>query len=118
MFHAFIWLSEKNKRISGRKKTKKTCIVQNVEIESFGYFFTEINVFVITQRVKYRKKVPLGTGTGSKVKLITKHQWLVHMGSVISGTYKTVEQRWNTIFKYMNYVPIVVATDLEVHFLF
>ncbi len=22
----------------------------------------------------------------------------------------------NTIFKYMNYVPIVVATDLEVHF--
>ncbi len=27
-------------------------------------------------------------------------------------------QNWdgNTIFKYMNYVPIVVATDLEVHF--
>ncbi len=49
-------------------------------------------------------------------KLITKHQWLVHMGSVILDTYKTVEQRWNTIFKYMNYVPIVVATDLEVHF--
>ncbi len=22
----------------------------------------------------------------------------------------------NTIFKYMNYVPIIVATDLEVHF--
>ncbi len=37
------------------------------------------------------------------------------MGSVILDTYKTVEQRWNTIFKYMNYVPIVVATDLEVH---
>ncbi len=24
-------------------------------------------------------------------KLITKHQWLVHMGSVILDTYKTVE---------------------------
>ncbi len=31
--------------------------------EFWSYFFTEINVFVITQRVKYRKKVPLGTGT-------------------------------------------------------
>ncbi len=47
-----------------KKKNKKNCraIVQNVKIESFGLiFFTEINVFVITQRVKYRKKVPLGT---------------------------------------------------------
>ncbi len=50
MFHAFIWLSEKIQRISGRKT--------NVQIQSF-YFFTEINVIVITQRVKYQKKVPL-----------------------------------------------------------
>ncbi len=46
-------------------------------------------------------------------KLITKHQWLVHMGTVILDTSKTVATE---IFKYMNYVPIVVATDLEVHF--
>ncbi len=39
------------------------------------------------------------------------------MGSVILDTYKTVVNRdGNTIFKYMNYVPIIVATDLEVHF--
>ncbi len=49
-------------------------------------------------------------------KLITKHQWLVHMGSVILDTSKTVATEMETIFKYMNYVPIVVATDLEVHF--
>ncbi len=50
-------------------------------------------------------------------KLITKQQWLVHMGSVILDTSKTVAtEMGNTIFKYMNYVPIVVATDLEVHF--
>ncbi len=49
-------------------------------------------------------------------KLITKHQWLVHMGSVLLDTSKTVATVGNTIFKYMNYVPIVVATDLEVHF--
>ncbi len=29
---------------------------------------------------------------------------------------KLLQQRWNTIFKCMNYVPIVVGTDLEVHF--
>ncbi len=55
-------------------------------------------------------------------KLITKHQWLVHMGSVILDTSKTVAtemeiQFLNTwIIMFMNYVPIVVATDLEVHF--
>ncbi len=50
-------------------------------------------------------------------KLITKHQWLVHMGSVILDTYKTVATEMEIqFFKYMNYVPIVVATDLEVHF--
>ncbi len=49
-------------------------------------------------------------------KLITKHQWLVHMGAVILDTSKTVATDGNTIFKYMNYVPIDVATDLEVHF--
>ncbi len=48
-------------------------------------------------------------------KLITKHQWLVHMGSVILDTSKTVATEMD-IFKYINYVPIVVATDLEVHF--
>ncbi len=71
MFHAFIWLSEKNKiRISGRKK--KIIIVGPYcskcwNWEFLTYFFTEINVFVITQRVKYRKKVPLGTGTEFQV---------------------------------------------------
>ncbi len=55
-------------------------------------------------------------------KLITKHQWLVHMGTVILDTSKTVAtemeiQFLNTwIIMFMNYVPIVVATDLEVHF--
>ncbi len=50
-------------------------------------------------------------------KLITKHQWLVHMGSVILDTSKTVATEMEIKkFKYMNYVPIVVATDLEVHF--
>ncbi len=38
------------------------------------------------------------------------------MGSVILDTYKTVATEMKYSFKYMNYVPIVVATDLEVHF--
>ncbi len=38
------------------------------------------------------------------------------MGTVILDTSKTVATDVNTIFKYMNYVPIVVATVLEVHF--
>ncbi len=38
------------------------------------------------------------------------------MGSVILDTSKTVATEMNTIFKYMNYVPIIVATDLEEHF--
>ncbi len=38
------------------------------------------------------------------------------MGSVILDTYKTVATEMKYNFKYMNYVPIVVATDLEVHF--
>ncbi len=37
-------------------------------------------------------------------------------GSVILDTYKTVATEMKYNFKYMNYVPIVVATDLEVHF--
>ncbi len=49
-------------------------------------------------------------------KLITKHQWLVHMGTVILDTSKTVATEMEIKIKYMNYVPIVVATDLEVHF--
>ncbi len=48
-------------------------------------------------------------------KLITKHQWLVHMGSVILDTSKTVATEMEIQFLNMNYVPIVVATDLEVH---
>ncbi len=44
----------------------------------------------------------------------THHQTLVHMGSVILDTSKTVARDGNTIFKYTNYVPIVVTTDLEV----
>ncbi len=70
MFHAFIWLSEKNKQefLEG----KKIIIVGPYcskcwNWEFWTYFFTEINVFVITQRVKYRKKVPLGTGTEFQV---------------------------------------------------
>ncbi len=39
------------------------------------------------------------------------------MGSVILDTSKTVATEMEIqFFKYMNYVPIVVATDLEVHF--
>ncbi len=38
------------------------------------------------------------------------------MGSVILDTSKTVATDGNTIFKYMNYVSIFVATVLEVHF--
>ncbi len=37
------------------------------------------------------------------------------MGTVILDTSDT-SRDGNTVFKYMNYVPIVVATDLEVHF--
>ncbi len=49
-------------------------------------------------------------------KLITKHQWLVHMGTVILDTSITVATEMEIQFKNMNYVPIIVATDLEVHF--
>ncbi len=38
------------------------------------------------------------------------------MGTVIVDTSKTVATEMEYIFKYMNYVSIVVATDLEVHF--
>ncbi len=55
--------------------------------------------------------------TRFKKNIITKHQWLVHMGSVILDTSKTVATEMEIqFFKYMNYVPIVVATVLEVHF--
>ncbi len=37
------------------------------------------------------------------------------MGSVILDTSKTVATEMKYHFKYMNYVPIVVVTDLEVH---
>ncbi len=40
------------------------------------------------------------------------------MGSVILDTSKNCCNRdGNTIFKYKNYVPIIIATDLEVIFL-
>ncbi len=46
--------------------------------EFWTYFFTEINVFVITQRVKYRKKVPLGTGTEFQVPIpVPVQMWTV-----------------------------------------
>ncbi len=55
--------------------------------------------------------------TKNPEKVINWHQWLVHMGSVIFRHFQNCCNRdGNTIFKYMNYVPIVVATDLEVHF--
>ncbi len=39
------------------------------------------------------------------------------MGSVILDTSKTVATEMEIQFlKYMNYVPIIVATDLEVNF--
>ncbi len=34
-----------------------------LKLRVFYIFYTEINVFVVTQRVKYQKKVPLGSGT-------------------------------------------------------
>ncbi len=41
------------------------------------------------------------------------------MGSVILDTSKTVATEMEIkIFNYMNYAPIIVAMDLEVHFLF
>ncbi len=49
-------------------------------------------------------------------KLITKHQWLVHMGSVILDTSKTVATEMEIQFLNTWIVPIVVFTDLEVHF--
>ncbi len=70
---------KKKKNSEKKKKVKKLKgpIVQNVEIESFWLiFFTEINVFVITQRVKYRKKVPLGTSTEFQVP-IPVQMWTV-----------------------------------------
>ncbi len=73
MFHAFIWLSEK---IQKNFWKKNNC---NVQIQSF-YFFTEINVIVITQRVKYQKKVPLGTGnriSGTDTGTVLVQMWTV-----------------------------------------
>ncbi len=51
-------------------------------------------------------------------KLIIKHQWLVHMGTVILDTSKTVATEMEIQFlnTWIMFVPIVVATDLEVHF--
>ncbi len=49
-------------------------------------------------------------------KLITKHQWLVHMDSVILDTSKTVATEMEIQFLNTWIMPIVVATDLEVHF--
>ncbi len=49
-------------------------------------------------------------------KLITKHQWLVHMGSVILDTSKTVATEIEIQFLNTWICSIVVATDLEVHF--
>ncbi len=49
-------------------------------------------------------------------KLITKHQWLVNMGSVILDTSKTVTTEIEIQFLNTWTVFIVVATDLEVHF--
>ncbi len=43
-----------------QKKIKQEFLEEN-KLKTVTYFFTEINVFVITERVKYRKKVPLGT---------------------------------------------------------
>ncbi len=34
-----------------------------LKLRVLDLFFTEINVFVVTQRANYRKKVPLCTGT-------------------------------------------------------
>ncbi len=63
MFHAFILLSEKNKY----KKEMVGTVIQNWHFDFTTYFLTEINVFVVTQWVKYQKKVPLGTGTEFQV---------------------------------------------------
>ncbi len=38
-------------------------------------FFTEINVFVIAQRVKYQKKLPLGTSTEFQVPIPVPYQF-------------------------------------------
>ncbi len=73
----------------------------------------------VTQRVVQKQKVkhiwmqidPLSQ------KLITKHQWLVHMGSVILDTSKTVATEMEILFLYTWIMfPSFVATDLEVHF--
>ncbi len=49
-------------------------------------------------------------------KLITKHQWLVHMGSVILDTSKTVATEMEIQFLNTWIVPIIFATVSEVHF--
>ncbi len=49
-------------------------------------------------------------------KLITKHQWLAHMGTVILDTSKTVATEMEIQFLNTWIMFIVVATDLEVHF--
>ncbi len=67
MFHAFIWLSEKNITHKNfwkkkKKKNRRALLFKMLKLRVLDLFF-HWNVFVITQRVKYRKKVPLGTGT-------------------------------------------------------
>ncbi len=49
-----------------------------LKLRVLDLFFHWNNVFVITQRVKYRKKVPLGTGTEFQVPIGT--------GSNVNGT--------------------------------
>ncbi len=57
------YYQEKNKTRISEKKQIRALFFQNVAIESLGlFFFTEL-FFVVTQRVKYRKKVTLGTGS-------------------------------------------------------
>ncbi len=63
-----------------------------LKLRILDLFFTEINVFVITQRVKYRKKVLLGTGTEffkceRYPTLVTSHNENLNLNLLIFKTF-------------------------------
>ncbi len=46
---------------------KKKLLFKRLKLSVLDLFLTEFNFFVVTKRIMYRKKVPLGTGTEFKV---------------------------------------------------
>ncbi len=89
------------KRISGRKKNCRALLFKMLKLRVLDFFFTEINVFVITQRVKYWKGVPLGTGTELNNNVELCSDWLFHSAAHFSSSHSRKEtQGGKYIFQY------------------